>query len=633
MRSFSGGSGSSAFRSSSGSGDRSSFSRSFGSSDRTFRTFGGGNNVSGVSGNSDRSIRSFSGGSQTSRSIGGNSSNASRILGNTNSGNSSNSQRRFQSPDVGGGRSFSGFASGNRGGSANSGQSSVGTFRNGTGQGRFRQNDGRSNVDQAQLSEFLDSRGNNRSSRLGNNSSQGGNNQLSGKPFADARRLNSSSNQSDRGRSFQGRRATGDDVRRFLDLRGDDNARLANNSNGSGGNNIAGNNNSDGGPGGRGNIAGRFDNRNADAGRDFRKLGDRSASNNNRLKLNDGLNGDGKGFGDKGKGRDGGPNFANRDNDGNRWNGGREWDGKGRDGKGFGGGKEFRGKDDFKRDFDKWSNTWKGKHGDGRDHRDWSGKWRDGHRFEVAHHVRNHWWGRRDFDRFPFRSGWWGRGYGWSFWDDCAFRYNRPFYWWGWTTCPILTSWCDFGWSTPYYWDYGYGEYIYCNNGVVYVNGAWYQPAPVFYAQTLKVIDAAPVITPEIAPQVEWLPLGVFAVTPDGLNEADLMAQLAVTKEGVIGGTVFDQKTGKSYAIQGTIDKNTQRAMWSFTNDQNVRVVMETSVNNLTQNESTGLVHYGPNDQRVVEIVRLQDPSGEAKPADGSAPQVPPQQVPPPAIP
>ena len=210
----------------------------------------------------------------------------------------------------------------------------------------------------------------------------------------------------------------------------------------------------------------------------------------------------------------------------------------------------------------------------------------------------------------------------------CAFRYNRPYYWWGWSSAPILDSWCGFGWNTPYYWDYGPGEYIYCNNGVVFVNGSWYEPAPVFYQQTLKLIDQAPVITEEVAAQVDWLPLGVFALTPDGQNQANVLAQLAVTKDGVIGGTVFDQAAGKSYTVQGTVDKNSQRAVWSYTNDQNVRIVMETSVNNLTQNESTGLVHYGPNEQKVVEIVRLQDP-GSDQPAE----QLPPGTVPPPSLP
>jgi hypothetical protein len=36
--------------------------------------------------------------------------------------------------------------------------------------------------------------------------------------------------------------------------------------------------------------------------------------------------------------------------------------------------------------------------------------------------------------------------------------------------------------------------------------------------------------------------------------------------------------------------------------------MMETSVYNLTQAESTGLIHRGPNDIQVVELVRLQQP-------------------------
>jgi hypothetical protein len=636
--------------------------------------------------NNDRSARSFSGGdSQSSRSLGNSSSNLSRILGNTSGGVTSNSSPRFQSPDNSGTRSFNGFAGNNKGGSRDSGQASARLFQNGAGQNTFRQNDGRSNVDRAQLSNFLNNKGTDRSSRvgnnsLGNNSSSGGNNQLGGNLSGDAQRVTSGQSQFDRGRFGNTGRASGDQVRNFLNLRGNENTGNAANDKGTPGSGSGGNNNiadrfdnrqqdagkefrrlgnsfgsgnkrlnlndspnnqGDGsgnnGSNGKENLADRLNGRNNDGGRDFRNRGDLAGTDNNRFKLNDGLNNRGDGPGGKGNDKDG-PNLGKGDNGGNRWNDGngrdgnnfrdgKNWDGKNFDGNRWSG-KDFRGKDSDRHAFNKWNDTWKGKDGKGRDHRDWSGKWRDGHRFETARHIRNHWWNRHDHDHFPFCGGWWGRGHGWGFWDTCAFSYNRPFYWWGWTTAPLLTSWCDFGWSTPYYWDYGPGEYIYCNNGIVYVNGTWFEPAPVFYAQTLKTIDAAPVITEELAPQVEWLPLGVFAVTPDGLNEPNIMAQLAVTKDGVIGGTVFDQKLNKSFPVQGTIDKNTQRAMWSYTNDQNVRVVMETSVNNLTQNESTGLVHYGPNDQRVVEIVRLEDPSSEAK-ATGATPPVPPQQTPP----
>ena len=45
------------------------------------------------------------------------------------------------------------------------------------------------------------------------------------------------------------------------------------------------------------------------------------------------------------------------------------------------------------------------------------------------------------------------------------------------------------------------------------------------------------------------------------------------------------------------------------------RIVMETSVYNLTQSESTGLVHYGPDNLQTVELVRLESPETGAAPA------------------
>jgi hypothetical protein len=100
--------------------------------------------------------------------------------------------------------------------------------------------------------------------------------------------------------------------------------------------------------------------------------------------------------------------------------------------------------------------------------------------------------------------------------------------------------------------------------------------------------------------------------------------QLAVTKDGVIGGTAFDPKTGAAFNIQGTVDKKTQRAVWSYTNDQNKRVMVETSVYNLTQPEATGMVHYSPTDMRTVELVRLQQPDAGSAPTSGPTLPAPP---------
>jgi len=59
--------------------------------------------------------------------------------------------------------------------------------------------------------------------------------------------------------------------------------------------------------------------------------------------------------------------------------------------------------------------------------------------------------------------------------------------------------------------------------------------------------------------------------------------------------------------------------VWSYNDDRNKRVMMETSVYNLTQPEATGMVHYSPTDMRVVVLVRLQDPNSGSQPSQGPA--------------
>lgn len=433
-------------------------------------------------------------------------------------------------------------------------------------------------------------------------------------------------------KNYQARRATDGDVQNFLKMR-------SNTETQGNGNTTAANGENSVLKGIGPNLARNRDNGNTNSANANANAGDRISKDGKQFKFNNGLNDQLNNNGNKNRGwstaRSGErSDQLNKHLNLDKSNGPKLGEGRkaGID-KGFvrdGGDREFRGNDRARGEFKNWSETWKGKEGEGHDHRDWSGKWRDGDRFNIAHDIRRDWHDRfdhHDHDRIPFRGGWWGHNHhqGWGFWNDYCVRWNRPWFWWSWSSAPVLYDWCGFGWSTPYYWDYGPGEYIYCNDGVVYVNGVWYQPAPVFYQQTVRMVEQAPVLAQEAAAQVEWLPLGVFAATPDGLKEPSVMVQLAVTKDGVIGGTAFDQKAGKSYNIQGTVDKNTQRAVWSYNDDKNNRIFMETSVNNLTQNESTGLVHYGPNDMRVVEFVRLQEPDAKAAADQPAAPLLPPQ--------
>ena len=383
--------------------------------------------------------------------------------------------------------------------------------------------------------------------------------------------------------------------------------------------------------------------RNRDAsGRGQRDLTGR-VGDQNRGNLQDRI-GDANRRGDRDFGRGDRGDFNRGDRDGSRdiARGDRDFNRGDRGDRDFDRGRERRiARRDGGRDGDyrRWREGAWTRDGDRRgDNRDWSGRWRDGDRFDRSWQVRDHWrnrWGDRWRDRnwnnwndFPFFVGWWGGNHWYGpHWNHWGRYYDRdPWYWWTWAAAPLLFNHFDYGWHTPYYWDYGPGEYIYYDDGVVYVNGEWYQPAPVFYENTVEVIEEAPVLTEEQAAQAEWLPLGVFAVTREGRAEADLLVQLAVTQEGIVGGTVHDHASSLTFQVEGTVEKETQRAVWSYTNDRNQRILMETSVFNLTQPEATGLVHYGPEDIQVIEFVRLEAPEGAGVAVETELPAPPPVQ-------
>lgn len=286
-----------------------------------------------------------------------------------------------------------------------------------------------------------------------------------------------------------------------------------------------------------------------------------------------------------------------------------------RPGDGRGSNRDFGDRRDVDRTYQDWRKTaWRGERGDGGDHRDQSGRWKHGDRFVAAHRIRDHWKGHKDFDHLPFHGDWWKSHHGdrrhhWHDFGHHHHHHHRPFHWWSWCSAPRLTTWITFGWPTPYYWDYGPGEYIYCYDNVVYVNGVWFQPAPIYYDNAVVLAQRAPDWTLVQAAAIEWLPLGVFAVARDGVADTNVLLQLAITKEGVVGGTVFNQTTGATFAIEGMVDRETQRAVWTYVDETNIRIVIETSVYNLTQPEATGLIHYGPDNIQLIELVRLEEPN------------------------
>jgi hypothetical protein len=64
----------------------------------------------------------------------------------------------------------------------------------------------------------------------------------------------------------------------------------------------------------------------------------------------------------------------------------------------------------------------------------------------------------------------------------------------------------------------------------------------------------------------------------------------AISKQGVISGTLKNTITGSTQPLEGMADKTSQRVAWSVTGQQ--RPIMETGLSNLTQDASPALIHF-----------------------------------------
>jgi hypothetical protein len=107
---------------------------------------------------------------------------------------------------------------------------------------------------------------------------------------------------------------------------------------------------------------------------------------------------------------------------------------------------------------------------------------------------------------------------------------------------------------------------------------------------------------------MDWLPLGVWAVTQEGVTDANRLLQLAVNKEGTIAGTYYNETTEVTLPVEGAVDPETQRAAWHVIDEKNRRLVMETGIYNLTHDATTALLHFGPEQTQEVTLVRVEQP-------------------------
>jgi hypothetical protein len=170
-----------------------------------------------------------------------------------------------------------------------------------------------------------------------------------------------------------------------------------------------------------------------------------------------------------------------------------------------------------------------------------------------------------------------------------------------------LTGWVAYGWTEPTY--YYYGENVYYEDNSVYYGDEAVATADQYAQQAEDIAASAPEVAAE---DTEWMPLGVFALTQDGQStgpDPTLFLQLAISKEGIISGTLNNTSTDSTQTIEGMADKASQRCAWNVVGKS--RPIMETGVLNLTEDSAPALVHFADGQTQQWLMVRLEEPSGQ----------------------
>jgi hypothetical protein len=187
-----------------------------------------------------------------------------------------------------------------------------------------------------------------------------------------------------------------------------------------------------------------------------------------------------------------------------------------------------------------------------------------------------------------------------NFWEEnpgwAAYAITRPFAWASWDS---VGSWCGYSEETPY----SYGENVYYTDGQVYAGDQPVATAEEYAQQAAAIATTEPTAAPE---KGQWLPLGVFAITQDGQAsgaEPTLYMQLAISKQGVVSGTLKNTGSGQAQTLEGMADKKSQRVAWVVAGQE--APIMETGLSNLTKDTAPALIHFADGQTQQWLMVRM----------------------------
>ena len=233
--------------------------------------------------------------------------------------------------------------------------------------------------------------------------------------------------------------------------------------------------------------------------------------------------------------------------------------------------------------------------------------------------VRNNWDHYHDYGNWYGNNWWHDHAHDWCGWHYGQSFVNHPWgYWWTAPTYAAVSNWFSWPtpapaevWSQPVYYDYGQGGNVTYADNSVYVNNQPIATAEEFAQSASQLATVAPPPSEAEAEKAEWLALGTFVVSSGkkDLNPTRTV-QLAVNKQGVVSGTLYNSETDQAQTVQGQVDKQTQRVAFRVGSSNDI--VVETGIYNLTKDEAPALIHFGKDRVENYLLVRLKQPDEQS---------------------
>lgn len=168
----------------------------------------------------------------------------------------------------------------------------------------------------------------------------------------------------------------------------------------------------------------------------------------------------------------------------------------------------------------------------------------------------------------------------------------------GWYDC---SSYCGYPDDTSAVY-YNYGDNVTYQGDSVYYDGQPYATQDEYAAQASQIAAQGKEAQP--ADDEKWQALGVFAMIKGDETSSNDIFQLALNQDGIVRGNYYNAVTDQTTPVSGSLQKDTQRVAWAI--DGQPDTVYETGLYNLTQDETTMLVHFGQDRTEQYKLFRVQ---------------------------